>query len=193
MQSNVRVHAIVSNFRSRSGTGREVPLRPRVSRLLTEDKLSDHTVRAHMSPAALEAFVEQYRREAHTAADHVAQLLAALYRFKVRLMRRMQYATIEEQTQPGIVDSTRQRLEDERAALATLNAHGLTQVDEAMRRRDAVAMFVRENGAVLSAEDRKQLQQLGHAVEIVVTSARTMLDEAKSVLAAYTAAAQKLR
>src|SRR4051812_3100134 len=86
MESNHRMQPVADTFRSKSDVSREQALRPRIARLLTEETLSDHTVRAHLSPAALEAFIGQYRHEAHTAADHMAQLLAALYRFKVRLM-----------------------------------------------------------------------------------------------------------
>lgn len=159
---------------------------------MTDEKLAEQTERSNISPLVIEAFITRHRRDAHVSADHAAQILAALYRFKVRLVRRMQYATIEEQTQPGVVDTTRARLADERAALASLNVHGFAQLNGATARRDEVGDFMRKNGDAVTPEERKQLRHLMHAVDVVVTSTRAMLEEAKSVLAAYTEATQKL-
>lgn len=159
---------------------------------MTEEVTADSTVRTLINPLALEAFVNENRRAAHISADHIAQLLSALYRFKVRLVRRMQYASIEEPTQPGIVGATRQRLDEERAALATLNVHCFSRLNEALRHREVIAEFTRKSGLPVGSPERKQLDHLLGMADMVITSARTMLDEAKNVLASYAEAGRKL-
>ncbi len=162
----------------RSGDGRSV----RPFRLWTEESLVDATMIDRPS-AAIASFVDDCRREARADADLVTQLFAAVGRFKTRLMGRVQYAKLEETTQPGVVKNTRIRLEDERAALSVVQAHAVVLLASSQRRVQQIEKLQRS--VPKHTSDMHQLASLRSAAICVTDNAQKLIDETRVTMQNY--------
>jgi hypothetical protein len=164
--------------RTRSGEGR--PVRP--FRLQTEESLVDATMIDRPS-ALVASFVDERRCEARADADLVTQLFAAVGRFKTRLMSRVQYAKLEETTQPGVVKNTRIRLEDERAALSVVQAQAVVLLASSQRRVQQIEKLLAAVSTHTS--DMHQLASLRAAVVCVTDNAQKLIDETRVTMQNY--------
>lgn len=164
-----------------------IPSNRRPVRFVTEECVVDTTM---LPSEAVTKFCTTIRAETRADADRVVQLMAALARFQVRLVRRTEYAKQQEGSQPGVAKNTARRLDDERAALSVIQAQAVAISARAHSRHQQLRTMKAAEKACAGAQF--ELSLLDKVTASLVENCNQLMTDARRTIQSYTASIKEL-